>query len=130
MKKMSKLQVKHWQDAAVALLGLWFAGSPWVLDLTHSTPAVAASLALGLALVAMAIGALLVPHQWERWATAALGAGAAASPWLLGYAGDTVAWRNAVATGLLTALLALWVVAHENRAGRRKVLSGTDAMAH
>ena len=127
-----KLQVKHWQDPVVGLLGLWFAGSPWLLDLTYSTAAVAASLALGLALLAVAVGAMLVPHKWERWAAAALGAGAAASPWLLGFADDTVAWRNAVATGLVAALLALWVMARDEGVGRRKgkVLSGTDAMAH
>lgn len=127
--KTGKLKTMHWQDAAIGLLGLWFAASPWVLDLRHEPAAVVTGLAMGLALVAMAAGAMLAPRTWEHWAVAAIGAGAAASPWLLGYAGDPVAWRNAVAVGLIVVLLAAWaMLRQENRCG--PVLSGTGNMAH
>jgi hypothetical protein len=127
--KQSKLQwKKRWQDALVALLGAWFAVSPWVLDLHASTTVIAASLGLGLALMALAIGAFLTGRRWEHWAEAATGLAVAASPWVLGFSDDTVAWRNAAAVGLISALLALWVMAREKEG--RGVLHGTEELAH
>jgi hypothetical protein len=110
---MKKLKVKHWQDPVVALLGAWFAASPWLLQLEHSVPVVAASLALGLALVLMALGSLFAPRRWERWSEAALGLAVAVSPWLAGFADDSVGSGNAVTVGLVAALLALWSMARE-----------------
>ena len=126
---MKKLQIPNWQDVAIGIVGAWFAASPWVLGLQHDTAIVATAIAMGLALVLMAIGSILAPRPWEHWAEAAIGVGIAVSPWLLGHADDTVAWRNAVATGLIAALLALWVMVRKGEAGKR-VLSGTEGMAH
>jgi hypothetical protein len=128
MKKL-RSHWDHWQDAAIGLLGAWFAVSPWVLDLQHDTAILATIVAMGLALVLLAIGSFVAPRAWEHWAQAAIGAGAAASPWLLGYAEDTLAWRNAVAVGLPSALLALWVMVRRGEVGKG-VLSGTEGMAH
>jgi len=129
MRKLQFKQVKHWQDVVIALLGAWFAASPWLLGLQASLPVVATFGALGLALVLLAIGSVIVPHKWERWAEAAVGAAIAASPWLAGYADDPVAWRNAVATGLVSALLALSIMLPAGTP-LRSVLRGTGEMAH
>jgi SPW repeat len=127
---MRKLQVKYWQDMVIALLGAWFAASPWLLQLELSTHLIATSVALGVALLLLAIGSLLAPRKWERWAEAAVGLGVAASPWLAGYADDPIAWRNAVATGLVSTLLAIWVMLPAGWRPRKSVLRGTDEMAH
>lgn len=128
MKKFQSY-LKHWQDAVIGVLGIWFAASPWLLDLQYSTVIVATGVATGLALLLLAIGSFVAPRAWEHWAQAAIGAGAAASPWLLGYAEDPLAWRNAVAVGLVCALLALWVMVRQGEVGKR-VLGGTEGMAH
>lgn len=119
----------RWQDVLVALLGAWFAVSPWVLDLHEvDTAIVAASVALGPTLLALAVGALVAPRRWEHWTQAAVAVGIAASPWLLGFADDSVAWRNAVAVGLLATLLPLWAMVREKEG--RAVLRGTEELAH
>src|SRR3954469_7718018 len=110
MRKLQLKNVKHWQDVVIALLGAWFAASPWLLQMQLTTHLKATSLALGVALLLLAIGSLVTPLKWERWAEAAVGLGVAASPWLAGYADDPVAWRNAVATGLVSAVLAVWIM--------------------
>ena len=129
MDKKLQSHLKHWQDGVIGLIGAWFAVSPWVLDLQHNTAVLATSVAMGVALVLMAIGSFVAPRAWEHWAEAAIGAGAAISPWLLGFADDTLAWRNAVAVGLTSALLALWVMVRQGEIGKG-VLSGTEGMAH
>ena len=114
---MKKLHVKHWQDPVIALLGAWLAVSPWVLGFQHLSGAVAACLAFGLALLATGLGAMLAPHRWEHWTACALGAGAAVSPWLLGFANELPAAHHTLAAGIVASLLALWVLARESDLG-------------
>lgn len=130
MRKLNLKSVKHWQDAVSGLLGAWFAASPWLLQLQWSTPLIATSLALGVALLLLAIGSLVSPRKWERWAAAAIGLGMAVSPWLATYADDPVAWRNAVATGLVCALLAIWDVLPAGWTPRWNGWRGPKGMAH
>lgn len=130
MRKLQLKNVKHWQDVVIGLLGAWFAASPWLLQLEGMTHLTATSLALGVALLLLAIGSLVTPRKWERWAEAALGLGIALSPWLANYADDAVAWRNAVATGLVSALLAIWVMLPAGWARRWKGWRGPKGMAH
>lgn len=130
MRKLQVKDVKHWQGGAILLLGAWFVASPWLLDLERSAAVLSSSLALGLALLVLAAGSLAAPRKWERWAEFAVGLGIAASPWLAGYADDPLAWRNAVGTGLICALLALWLMVPAGWSWRRSVLRGTEEMAH
>jgi hypothetical protein len=51
------------------------------------TTAMGNALVVGLALIAVALGAILVPRAWEEWSEAALGLWAMTSPWVLGFAG-------------------------------------------
>ena len=130
MRKLQLKKVKHWQDLVIGLLGAWFAASPWLLQMQLTTHLKATSLALGVALLLLAIGSLVTPLKWERWAEAAVGLGVAASPWLAGYADDPVGWRNAVATGLVGTLLAIWVMLPAGWTPRWKAWGGPKGMAH
>jgi FtsH-binding integral membrane protein len=114
---MKHLHLKHWQDPVTALLGAWFAASPWILGFKDNNSAVAASLALGLAVVALAVGSMLATKPWEYWVAGALGIGIAISPWLLDFAGHQAAVRNAGIVGLTLFVLAVWALATETDLG-------------
>jgi len=108
--KASLKSLKHWQVPVVGLLGLWLAVSPWVVGPAGSDMLVAATVGLGIALVATAAGmAHPTKAAWGAWLTVVFGLLAAVSPWLLGYADQTNAVTNAVATGLVSAILGFMV---------------------
>jgi succinate dehydrogenase/fumarate reductase cytochrome b subunit len=104
-------QIKHWQDAVNAVLGVWLVLSPWAVGYSGDTMATANAVVVGVALIAVALGAMLVPHAWEEWSEAVLGLWLIASPWVLGFSGAINTMRVAVATGVVIALLALWTLA-------------------
>lgn len=111
---MSKIaHPKHWQDGVNAVLGAWLLVSPWAVGYADETVATANAVVLGLALVAGALGAILVPRAWEEWAEAALGAWLVVSPWILGFAGQTDARMSAVSIGAVVVALALWTIASD-----------------
>lgn len=102
--------LKHWQLPVVGVLGLWLAVSPWVVGPTGTDALVWGTVALGLALVAAAAGmAHPTKAAWAAWVAVVIGLLAAVSPWLLGYAEQTSAATNAVATGLVCAILGFMV---------------------
>ena len=101
---------KHWQDAVNVVLGAWLVLSPWALGFQADTPAMANAVVLGLALIAVALGALVAPREWEEWVEGALGLWLIASPWLLGFNGAPTTMRNAVLSGVAVVALALWTL--------------------
>ena len=106
---------KHWQDAVNAVLGAWLVLSPWALRFNADTPSMANFVVIGLALLAVALGALVAPREWEEWVEGALGLWLIASPWLLRFSGEQVAIRNAVITGVVIVALALWTLATDKQ---------------
>jgi hypothetical protein len=108
MEKKLQMSIKHWQAPVVGLLGLWLAASPWVVGPTGSDMLTAAFVALGVALVASA-AAMAHPSKasWGAWLAVVFGLAAAVSPWGLGFAQQSDATTNAVATGLVAAILGL-----------------------
>ena len=104
-------QLKHWQDPINALLGVWLALSPWAIGYAAETAAMTNALVIGVALIAVALGAMIVPRAWEEWTEAVLGLWLIASPWVLGFSNLTNAMRTAVVTGVAIAVLALWTLA-------------------
>jgi hypothetical protein len=103
-------QLKHWQDPVNALLGLWLIVAPWVLGYQADTTVMANHVAVGAALVAVALGAVFVPKAWEEWTEAALGLWLAISPWVLKFTQLEAAKGTALVTGLAVLVLALWVL--------------------
>lgn len=102
--------VKHWQDPVNALIGVWFALSPWIVGFADHTAAMTSSVVVGIALIAAALGAIFVPRAWEEWTEGILGLWMVVSPWLLSFQTVQPAMVNAVASGLVVMVLALWVL--------------------
>ncbi|MEP6588692.1 MAG: SPW repeat protein [Polaromonas sp.] len=103
-------QIKHWQDPMNALLGVWVALSPWALGYQDTNVAMVNALVVGLALMAAALGAILVPRAWEEWTEAGLGLWLAVSPWVLGFSSLERVMLNTVFSGLVVMALALWTL--------------------
>ncbi|MGE5339304.1 MAG: SPW repeat protein [Gemmatimonadota bacterium] len=103
-------RMKHWQDALNAVLGIWLIVSAWVLGFQTETTAMANAVIVGVLLLAAALGAMFVPRAWEEWVELVLGLWLIASPWLLRFSTLPDARANAVLAGLVTAILAIWVL--------------------
>ena len=103
-------QLKHWQDPVNLVLGVWLALSPWVLSHSGETVPTANAVIVGVALIAAALGAILVPRAWEEWTELALGLWLVVSPWALGFSANGQAMLAAVTTGIPIAALALWTL--------------------
>lgn len=103
-------QLKHWQDVVNALLGVWVVLSPWALGFQDTRTAMVNAVVVGVALVAAALGAMLVPRAWEEWTECALGAWLVISPWVLGFDAMRNPMLAAVCSGLVIVVLALWTL--------------------
>src|SRR5215208_580544 len=99
--------MKHWQDSTNAVLGGWLIVAPFALGFQGDLSALANTVAIGVLLLAAALGAIFVPRAWEEWTETALGLWLAVSPWIVGFTTPS-ARLNAVVTGLVVLTLALW----------------------
>jgi hypothetical protein len=107
---MTMKQLKHWQDPVNAVIGIWLVLSPWAVRYSGEIVPSANAVVIGVALVAAALGAVLVPQAWEEWTEAVLGLWLIVSPWALGFSGQADARLMAIATGIVVAVLALWTL--------------------
>jgi SPW repeat len=104
-------RVKHWQDPVNAVLGVWLFISPFVMHFSGDRTATINALIVGVALVAAALGAIMIPRAWEEWTEAVLGLWLIVSPWVLGFS-KLVDARSVVAiTGAVVLVMALWTLA-------------------
>ena len=109
MDKKSLTSVQHWQAPVVGLLGIWLSVSPWVLGPSGGVLS-AACVALGAALVASAAAMVYrSTAAWGAWLAVVLGLVAAVSPWLLGFSDQPDATLNALAIGIVAAILGFMV---------------------
>jgi uncharacterized membrane protein len=95
----------------IAGLGLFL--SPWYLGYTGETSAAWNASIVGAVVALIAIGALVAFHEYEEWASLALGLWSIVAPWALGFAAVTAAvWAHVIA-GIVVAVLAaanVWFV--------------------
>lgn len=103
--------IKHWQDPVNAAIGAALILSPWALGFQAETAAMANAVVIGVALIAAALGAMLVPRAWEEWTECALGIWMIVSPWVLGFSALYNATASAVVAGFAVAVLAVWTLA-------------------
>lgn len=106
-------QLKHWQDPVNAVLGAWLILSPWALGYSGEMMAMWNFVAVGVLLLATALGAIFLPRAWEEWTESALGLWLVVSPWILGFAAIEAAKVNAVLSGLVVLVLSLWALQDE-----------------
>lgn len=102
--------VKHWQDPLNAVVAACVAVSPWVLGVQDNQGITVNAVAVGVLLLAAALGATFVPRAWEEWVELALGVWLVASPWIVGFAGARNPTIFAVIAGLVVAALPVWVL--------------------
>jgi hypothetical protein len=103
-------QLKHWQDPVSALLGVWLIVAPWLLGFQSDSTVMSNHVVVGIALTAVALGAVFLPQAWEEWTEVALGVWLAVSPWVLKFTTLEAARTNAVLVGVAVLVLALWVL--------------------
>lgn len=111
------MRVKHWQDAVNAVLGAWLILAPWAMSIQDHTVATATLAITGGLLLAVAVGALVVPRAWEEWVEGAIGLWLIASPWVMRFSDLRGAMANAVIVGLAALVLALWTLATDKEYG-------------
>jgi hypothetical protein len=104
----------HWQDGVNAGLGAWLIVSPWLLGFQHTTVATTSTMALGAVLLACSLEAIAVPDAWEEWLDVAIGIALMLAPALLGFDALPAAVVNAMVTGALVVILALWVLGSDD----------------
>ena len=101
---------KHWQDAVNVVLGAWLIASPWAVGYQDQTAAMADAIAVGVALIAAALGAIFVPRVWEEWTEGVLGVWLFVSPAVLGFSASRGALLSAVVAGIVIVALAIWTL--------------------
>ena len=98
----------HWQNAIIAVVGLWLIGSTFYADDVTSVAGPVATaptlnfILVGAAFAGLALLSLLTRQWWEEWALLVLSFWLAISPWVLGYVG---AGDYFVATALAAAAI-------------------------
>ena len=99
------MRIRHWQDAASLLLGVWLVLSPFALGLAGA--AVWITIVLGLCVVLAAVEGLVLPSYLEEWVEILFGLALVVAPWAVGYE-SVSATINSALSGVLVILLAVW----------------------
>lgn len=106
------MEQRRWQDWVMLVFGIWLFISPFALQYTSFTAASSwNSYILGVAVTAVAVIALAVPHLWEEWVNFVLGIWIVIAPWALGFHAENAATINHVILGVVIAVDALWAMA-------------------
>jgi len=116
--------VKHWQDPANLLLGLWLLVSPWALGYAGEARPTWNAVIVGILIGVVALYALFRVFAWEEWTNVVFGVWMVISPWILGFSGSSAAMLNAVIVGVAVFVLALWAL------GTDKDIGGWWSPAH
>lgn len=108
------MATKRWQDSVNGILGLWMFASPWMVGFAGgNNPAARTAWLLGAAIIVFAGIAVYMPKAWEEALNIILGLCLLASPWALSYTDQAKPTSNAVLTGLLVTLFAIWAMVRD-----------------
>lgn len=111
------MTIKHWQDPAALMLGLWMAASPWALGFEAEMNPTWNAVLVGILVTIVALFALFGVRAWQEWANVVLGVWLVVSPWMVGFSALVPAMWNAVIVGAVIAVLALWALATDKDIG-------------
>ena len=105
------MRIKHWQDAASLLLGVWLVLSPFALGFSGAATWI--TVALGLCVILFALEGFVIPSYLEEWGELLLGLALLIAPWAVGYE-PGLATVNSVVSGLLVIVFAAWELATDS----------------
>ena len=100
----------QWEDWVGIGLGVWLIISPWTLGFSAQSAATMNALIVGSFLVLEEFLEVVVHELAEEWIDLVAGLWLMVSPFVLGFAAQTVASVNTVAVGVLTVLFAAWAL--------------------
>lgn len=110
------MKMRRWVDWVNVMLGVWLIASPWLfIAVGGYEPADWNSWSVGAVIVTLAFVAMYKPAIWGDTVGIMLGAWLMASPWLLGF--DSAVAANAVITGMLVVVYALWAMGIDRTSG-------------
>jgi hypothetical protein len=101
---------RDWEDLLELLVAIWVFCSPVVLGYFDVPVVAGTAMLLGAVLSFSSQLGLAVPRPWEEWTSFAIGAMLIASPWVMGYAHLEVPMWNAVASGVVIIVLAIFAL--------------------
>jgi ABC-type molybdate transport system permease subunit len=104
------MATKRWQDWVNLLLGLWLFVSPWALAYADHQAAAWNAYVLGAAVVVLAAIAAYMPQVWEEMINTMLGIWLILSPYVLGFASNTMIALHTVVMGVLVTAFAVWAM--------------------
>jgi hypothetical protein len=99
------MRIRHWQDVASLLVGVWLVLSPFALGFAGA--AVWITIVLGLSVVLLAVEGLVIPSYLEEWGELLVGLALLVAPWTIGYEPESTI-VNSMVSGALVILFAIW----------------------
>ena len=99
------MRTQHWQDIASLLLGAWLVLSPLALGLVGAAAWI--TVALGIAVILLAVEGLIFPSYLEEWGEIGLGLALLVASWTISYE-SAIATSSSMVTGILVMFFAVW----------------------
>ena len=99
------MRIRHWQDVASLLLGVWLVLSPFALDFGGA--ALWITIVLGLFVVLLAVEGFVIPSYLEEWGEILFGLALVVAPWTFDYEAVS-ATVSSMVSGILVIMLGAW----------------------
>jgi hypothetical protein len=98
------MRIRHWQDVASLLVGVWVVLSPFALGFTGAVTWT--TLVLGLSVIVFAVEGFVIPSYLEEWGELLIGLALLVVPWTVGYEPE-LATVSSMVSGTLVILFAI-----------------------
>jgi hypothetical protein len=103
------MQSKRWQDGFVVYIGIYLFFSPFIMGFYTDVPVRSGNFYLaGIATIALAATAVRQGVRWPSAANIGVGLWLIISPWIVGFSRVMDARNDAIALGVMIALMAFW----------------------
>ena len=99
------MRIRHWQDVASLLVGVWLVLSPFALGFTGVVTWI--TLVLGLCVILFAVEGFVIPSYLEELGEILIGLALVVAPWTVGYE-SVSATVSSMVSGALVILFAIW----------------------
>jgi len=99
------MRIRHWQDVASLLVGVWLVLSPIALGFAGAAAWI--TLVLGLSVIVFAVEGFVIPSYLEEWGELLIGLALLVVPWTVGYEQES-ATVSSMVSGILVILFGAW----------------------